>query len=409
MIKVKFSGFDNLEQMLLDAVREQLQQQIGSIRDPKTGEFPTVSVTPGPDGNMSVHVEGSEELVALVQARLKDGGDDGATNQPVSDDVSMSDNTPLSSSADSPKVFLSYAFADSAIAEKIATALMAKGIDTWWAEWCIGAGDSIRRKIEEGLGECTHFIVLLTPRSVSKPWVQEEIDAAFTRKLGAGIKLIPLRCELEPGEMPLLMQGQLSPSVDAQAVDISQLVHDIYGVSKKPPLGERPMVAKERNGHEAPYSPAANVLAKAMIEASPLAHKFEPFWTYEEAAQKTGLTVEDVRDAVYELSGLVTDFHNERIHAEEELFVRLDKYWKSWDPSSDAVTVAAALLNKTVDGDPEAIAKHLGWEARRLNPALSYLQNRNLVKALRNMSGSAYVLATMLATDATRRFVKGRQ
>lgn len=146
-----------------------------------------------------------------------------------------------------------------------------------------------------------------------------------------------------------------------------------------------------------------------MVEASPLAHKFEPFWTYEEAAEKTGLTVDDVRDAVYELSGLVTDFHRQRFHAEEELFVRLDKFWKQWDPPKDAVTVAAALVNKSVDGDPAKVAKHLGWEARRLNPALSYLQSHNHVKALRNMSGSDYVLVTMFATDATRRFVKSHQ
>lgn len=409
MIEIKLSGFDNIEKMLMEGVRTQLQERIGSIRDPRTGEFPSVSITPGADGKMNIQVEGSEELVALVQARLQADYGDEPSEATSLDDDSTGEKVPLAGLASEPKVFLSYTFADSALAEKIATALMAKGIDTWWAEWCINAGDSIRRKVEDGIGGCTHFIVLLTPRSVKKPWVQEEIDAAFTRKLGQGIKLIPLRCELAPQELPLLLQSQLSPVVDAEAGDISQLVNDIYGISKKPPLGARPAASPVSADRAAPYSPAANALAKAMIEASPQAHKFEPFWSYEEAAQKTGLTADDVRDAVYELSGLVTDFHRERFHAEEELFVRLDKFWKPWDPSNDAVTVAVALLNKSVSGDPEEIAKYLGWEARRLNPALSYLQGRNHVKGLRNMSGSAYVLATMFATDATRRFVKSRQ
>jgi TIR domain len=413
MVEIKFNGFDDLEQALLAEIGDQLQQRIGSIRHPETGEFPSVSITPGPDGNLNIHVEGSDELVALVQARLNEDGDGNSESSADASSIGGNDLTqhtlPSISSVGEPKVFLSYTFADSAIAEKVANSLMAKGIDTWWAEWCINAGDSIRRKVEEGIGECTHFIVLLTPRSVVKPWVQEEIDAAFTRKLGHGIKLIPLRCELAPNELPLLLQGQLSPAVDAEAVDISQLVSDIYAISRKPALGPRPAAAQVSQTQAAPYSPAANVLAKAMVEASPHAHRFQPFWSYEEAAERTGLTVDDVRDAVHELFGLVSDHHGQRLYAEEELFVRLDKHWKPWDPAADAVTVAAALLNGSVPGEPVAIAKVLSWDARRLNPAMSYLENRKHVKALRGMSGSDFVLVTMFATDGTRRFLKSRQ
>jgi hypothetical protein len=49
-----------------------------------------------------------------------------------------------------PKVFLSYAFEDTALADKIANTLQQNGIDTWWAGWCIRAGDSIRQRIDEG-------------------------------------------------------------------------------------------------------------------------------------------------------------------------------------------------------------------------------------------------------------------
>ena len=77
----------------------------------------------------------------------------------------------------SPRVFLSYTWGDRELAERIANALQANGIDTWWAEWCISAGDSLRQKIDEGLGDCTHFLVLLTPNSIEKPWVNQEMDA----------------------------------------------------------------------------------------------------------------------------------------------------------------------------------------------------------------------------------------
>jgi hypothetical protein len=63
---------------------------------------------------------------------------------------------------------------------------MAKGIEVWFDEWEIRTGDSLRRKMEEGLANCTHFVVLphteLPP--LHKTWVETEIDAGFIRSVG---------------------------------------------------------------------------------------------------------------------------------------------------------------------------------------------------------------------------------
>jgi hypothetical protein len=91
-----------------------------------------------------------------------------------------------------PKVSLSFAFEDQALAGRIARTLQSNGIDTWWAEWCLGPGDSIRQRIDEGLGNCTYFVVLLTPASVAKPWVAAEMDAGLVAKLSKG-QFIALR------------------------------------------------------------------------------------------------------------------------------------------------------------------------------------------------------------------------
>ena len=56
---------------------------------------------------------------------------------------------------------------------------MARGIEVWFDEWEIGAGDSLRRKMEQGLEDCTHFVVLLTEASIKKAWVAEEIDVGL--------------------------------------------------------------------------------------------------------------------------------------------------------------------------------------------------------------------------------------
>src|SRR3546814_17275327 len=84
---------------------------------------------------------------------------------------------------------------------------MDAGIDTWWNGWSIAAGDSIRRKLDEGLANCTHFLVLLTPISIAKPWVNEEIDAGFMRKVSRQARFIALRHDLEAEQMPPLLRG----------------------------------------------------------------------------------------------------------------------------------------------------------------------------------------------------------
>ena len=115
-----------------------------------------------------------------------------------------------------PKVFLSYTTSDQALAKRIAEALMAQGIDTWWDQWEIRAGDSLRRRIDQGLGNCSHFVVLLTEASIKKPWVNAELDAAFVRKLNDHCRLIPLRYGIEPSALPALLQGLRLPTISAR-------------------------------------------------------------------------------------------------------------------------------------------------------------------------------------------------
>jgi hypothetical protein len=55
------------------------------------------------------------------------------------------------------------------------------------------------------------------------------------------------------------------------------------------------------------------------------------------------------------------------------------------------------------------IAARYGWEPRRLNPALSYLTNRKLLHSVTVLSMGSWVAIHLEKTDATRRFVKGRQ
>jgi hypothetical protein len=383
----------SLEKAAVESVVAQVREKFGSIRHPATGEFPTVFATGETLGTLRMRIEGSAELMELVKERYK--GEE-LPMEFVTTGVAV------------PKVFLSYAFENSDLARKVAVALQANGIDTWWAEWCISSGDSLRQKIDEGLGDCTHFVVLLTPESIDKPWVKQEMDAGLVRKLREKAKFIPLRHGLEASRLPPLISGTLSPEVDGEASNIRQLIDDIHGVTRKPPLGPAPTHVAAAAETVTGYSAAATAVAKVYVEESSGGRSHDPQVRVEVMIEKTGLSEEDVVDAMHELTSFAVLHRGETTWPKDELFAEFDKFWKPWDPAKDALKLAADMLN--IENFPEStddIAKHYGWEARRLNPAITYLASRELVRTA-TAYGVPWVSIYVQKTDATRRFVKSR-
>lgn len=406
MFKITLNGKpfrpETLEDAVIQAVADQLRDKLGSIRDPDTGEFPTIAITGAALSELQAQVEGSPALLALVRRRLAGG----ETDPQAGEDSPVMDNT----AKPAPQAFLSYAFEDTEIAERVAKALVANGIDTWWAGWCIKAGDSIRQRIDEGLEGCTHFIVLLTPVSVGKPWVNQEMDAGLVRKLNSGTRFIALRCGLAAGDLPPLLQGMHSPSIDPATCDVQELINDIHEITKKPPLGPVPEPISRAASLKTGYSPAATAVAEYFVRASAHGLPLQPMERVESLKEKLGLPEDDIVDAVHELKGLVTHHrHGGHVSPNSELFARLDSFWKDWDPKQDALEVAARMLNDDAfPTEPAAIAAIFGWEPRRLNPALAYLANRELARSFGALASGPWLLAHVSKTDETRRFVKSR-
>ena len=407
MIKLEFNGkpfnpqnfTETLLKAAMESVAEQMHDKVSAIRHPVTGEFPTVVVSGTSLEDMSMRIEGSPELLLLVNERL------GVTHD------TDSGAEPDSIVATTPKVFLSYACEDKEVASRIAHALQANGIDTWWDEWCMSAGDRLRQKIEEGLGDCSHFVVLLTTNSISKPWVNLEIDAGLMLKLQSQAKFIPLRYQLSVEHLSPLLRGMLSPSVDTPEQDITQLINDIHGVTKKPALGKAPPVTSDGiQANDSGYSTAANAIAKEFVISSKHARKFDPWLDIDKLIKVTGLSEEDVIDAMHELRGIVTVHSEGRFYPEDELFVTFDRFWMSWSPKEDALKLAADMLNNhEFPTSPEHIAEKYGWDARRLNPAMAYLVNRKLVQSMKCLGLGDWLLTRIMKTDETRRFVRSRQ
>lgn len=405
MIKFEVNGnpFDpgtfeaSILKVAMEAAIERVREKLESIRHPETGEFPTIVVSATSLDDIKLRIEGSPELLDLVRVRMD------ITTQAGLNDADKAPLPPM------PKVFLSYAWEDRDLAATIANALHANGIKTWFAEWCISAGDSLRQKIDEGLGDCTHFVVLLTQNSLNKQWVNQEMDAGLMLKLQSQVRFIPLRHKLLAEQLPPLLRGILSPSVDDPNQDIGQLINDIHGVAKVPALGKAPANVAAIHAQPTGYSAAASAVAKLFVTITQHARKFDPQISMRDLASRIELSEADAADALHELNGMVTVHFGDMVWPEDELFATFDRFWMPWNPHEDAMRLATDMFNDdNFPTSPADIGGRYGWEPRRLNPAMAHLINRKLVRYLKAMDGGNWLTVHIQRTDDTRRFVKSR-
>lgn len=86
------------------------------------------------------------------------------------------------------------------------------------------------------------------------------------------------------------------------------------------------------------------------------------------------------------------------------IFIETDPSLKGWDPRQDAKAVARTAIELNDQAlSPREVGEKLGWEPRRLNPAMSWLENRGHAKFSSAMGSSPYRFTTMFVTPSTRR------
>ena len=104
---------------------------------------------------------------------------------------------------------------------KIANDLRIAQIDSWYDDWEIPPGTSIRKKIfEEGIPDCDVFFVYLSENSIGSYWVSKELDAAMTLQAENRNDNIVLFCSSEAVRSKL--------SVDLRSCNIPVLTENDY-------------------------------------------------------------------------------------------------------------------------------------------------------------------------------------
>lgn len=103
------------------------------------------------------------------------------------------------------RVFISHSHQDAAFSERIATDLIAAGLDVWYDELHMGVGH-LAPAIEHELMSRETFLLVLSPAALASQWVQSEWYAAWELlgqdKIRTFIPIIAERCEI-----PLLLRG----------------------------------------------------------------------------------------------------------------------------------------------------------------------------------------------------------
>jgi hypothetical protein len=159
-------------------------------------------------------------------------------------------------------------------------------------------------------------------------------------------------------------------------------------------------------------SPAGQKLAQFLNEQSLNADGGEPFLSSESVLTGTQMTEEELAIPADELRvrGWVTTQADgskigfRYIQPTFLLFVETDPALKGWDPRKEAKTVAqTAIEMESQSPSPREIGENLRWEPRRLNPAMSWLENRGFAKFSRAMGSSPYRFTGMFITPSTRR------
>lgn len=106
-------------------------------------------------------------------------------------------------------IFLSHTSADKPFVRELKAKLEAHGVkEVWLDEAEIQVGDSLTKKIDEGLKKTKYIGIVLSPRSIKSPWVERELEIAINREIASGeVAVLPLL--YEKCELPSFLVGKM--------------------------------------------------------------------------------------------------------------------------------------------------------------------------------------------------------
>lgn len=135
-------------------------------------------------------------------------------------------------------VFISYASEDrAAIADPLASALVARGVRVWYDGFSLKWGDSISESLGRGLAESRFGIVVLSPRFLAKNWPRHELRGLWSRELMGHKVILPLWHEVTH-EQVLAFDPALADkkSLDTRHATLDRIADSVVEIVRGVPI-----------------------------------------------------------------------------------------------------------------------------------------------------------------------------
>lgn len=130
-------------------------------------------------------------------------------------------------------VFISHAGEDKAdVVRPLAHALRDHGLRIWYDEFEMRIGDSLRRKIDQGIARSAFGVVVLSEAFFAKGWPAYELDGLVTRSIDGSQVLLPLWHKITKAEVVAyspsladkLARSTSGSTLDEIAAEIAEVV-----------------------------------------------------------------------------------------------------------------------------------------------------------------------------------------
>lgn len=123
--------------------------------------------------------------------------------------------------------FISHATEDKdEIVRDLANALKENEFEVWYDEFELKIGDSLRKKIDQGLSKSRYGIVIISPSFVRKNWTEYELNGMVAREMNGHKVILPIWHKISKDEVL-----KFSPSL-ADKMALNTSIHTIDDIIK---------------------------------------------------------------------------------------------------------------------------------------------------------------------------------
>ena len=132
-------------------------------------------------------------------------------------------------------VFISHAAEDKdEVAHPLAVALEQRELSVWYDEFALRIGDSLRRKIDDGIARSRFGVVVLSEHFFAKGWPKYELDGIVTMRLTGEQVILPVwhRVTKEyiiaqsPSLADTIARNTTESTIEEIAAEIAEVIYD---------------------------------------------------------------------------------------------------------------------------------------------------------------------------------------